>query len=462
MSSPSHPDEILTHPGEEPVPEVVEALRIAPAHTQVLETGTTLRLSSFRLEVVEGPDSGRELSSAGPGVRVGAGNGCDLILREDGAASRQHFEIQRTDRGYLLVDLGSTNGTFLDGRQVERAYLGPEARISVGKSTLRFVALEEELQLRPVDDTRLGGMVGRSLKMRQLFALLKKVASLNLGVLVQGETGTGKELVARALHQGVGPLVVVDCAALPPEGLERELFGAPQEGRGGALQRAHGGTLFLDEVGELPLELQPKLLRLLEGYGPVDGEPLRVRVVASTHRDLVREVAAGSFRQDLYFRLAVIPVQLPPLRQRMEDLPLLLSHALEDPERVAKTGPKQFTPSALNLLAAYSWPGNVRELFNVVSHVATLTEGQEIDVAHLPARVRGTPQEVGLSFNEHLSFKDAKERLLEAFEREYLGQLLKRCEGNVSRAARESGLHRKSIERLMKKYQLDAKALRGR
>ncbi len=459
MSSPSHPDEILTHPGEEPLPELVEALRIAPAHTQVLETGTTLRLSHFRLEVVEGPDLGRALSSGGPGVRVGAGTGCDLILREDGAASRQHFEIQRTDRGYLLVDLGSTNGTFLDGRQVERAYLGPEARISAGKSTLRFVALEEELQLKPSAETRWGGMVGKSLKMRQLFALLKKVASLNLGVLVQGETGTGKELVARALHSGPGPLVVVDCAAPTPEGLERELFGGPGEGRPGAFERAQGGTLFLDEVAELPLELQPKLLRLLEGYGPADSEPRRVRVVASTHRDLAQEVAAGNFRQDLYFRLAVIPVSLPPLRQRAEDLPLLLDQALKE---VAKTGPKTFTPAALTLLAAYSWPGNVRELFNVVSHVATLTEGPEIDVAHLPARVRGTQQEVGLSFNEHLSFKDAKERLLEAFEREYLGQLLKRCEGNVSRAARESGLHRKSIERLMKKYQLDAKVLRGR
>ncbi len=185
-----------------------------------------------------------------------------------------------------------------------------------------------------------------------------------------------------------------------------------------------------------------------------------VRLIAATNRDLVKEIQAGNFREDLYFRLSVIGIQLPPLRQRRDDIPHILRKELADPEIVAKHGRKRFTAGALSVLMAYPWPGNIRELMNVLSHVLTFTDGEEIDVQHLPARVQGQQKEQPLPFNEHLSFKDAKEQLLENFEREYITQVLRRCDGNISRAARESGLHRKSIERLVKKYSLDTRSMK--
>jgi len=299
-----------------------------------------------------------------------------------------------------------------------------------------------------------------------------------VSVVIQGETGTGKELVARAIHElsprKRGPMVVLDCGAIPPNLIESELFGHEKgaftgavAARPGAFERAHGGTIFLDELGELRFDLQPKLLRVLENrevrrVGGNDVQEIDVRVIAATNRDLVKEVQQGTFREDLYFRLSVITIQLPPLRQRREDIPFIIKGALADPEVVQRHGPKRLSPAAMAVLMGYAWPGNVRELMNVVSHVLTFSDGVEIDVSHLPTRVQGQSQEQPLPFNEHLSFKDAKEQLLESFEREYISQVLRRCDGNISRAARESGLHRKSIERLVKKYGLDARSMKPR
>jgi DNA-binding NtrC family response regulator len=299
---------------------------------------------------------------------------------------------------------------------------------------------------------------------------------MDVSVVVQGETGTGKELVARAIHtlsgRKRGPFVVLDCGAIPPNLIESELFGHEKgaftgavASRPGAFERANGGTIFLDELGELRLDLQPKLLRVLENrevrrVGGNDVIEVDVRVIAATNRDLVKEIQAGNFREDLYFRLSVINIQLPPLRQRREDVPLIIRKALADPDIVARHGKKRVLPAAMAILQNYAWPGNIRELVNVVSHVLTFSDGEEIDVTHLPARIQGQQKEQPLPFNEHLSFKDAKEQLLENFEREYITQVLKRCDGNISRAARESGLHRKSVERLVKKYSLDARAIK--
>ena len=411
-------------------------------------------------------------------LRCGAHPGNDLVLVEDRTASRHHFEIQFTERGYLLVDLGSTNGTFLDGRRIERAYLSPGSQIRAGSSMLTFAPLDEEVTIEPDRDSELCGMVGQSMKMRQIFGLIKKIAPMDVSVIIQGETGTGKELVARAIHElssrTKGPMEVLDCGAIPPNLIESELFGHEKgaftgalAGRPGAFERAHGGTIFLDELGELRLDLQPKLLRVLENrevrrVGGNDVIEVDCRVIAATNRDLVKEIQAGNFREDLYFRLSVITVQLPPLRQRRDDIPLILKQALADPELVGKHGKKRFSAEALGLLMSYAWPGNVRELMNVLSHVLTFSEGEEVLASHLPPRVRGQAREGPLPFNEHLSFKDAKEQLLENFEREYVTSVLTRCEGNLSRAARESGLHRKSIERLVKKYQLDTKQMKSR
>jgi DNA-binding NtrC family response regulator len=301
---------------------------------------------------------------------------------------------------------------------------------------------------------------------------------MDVSVIINGETGTGKELVSQAIHElsgrKKGPLVVLDCGAIPPNLIESELFGHEKGAftgamteRPGAFERAKGGTIFLDELGELRLDLQPKLLRVLENrevrrVGGNDIIEVDCRVIAATNRDLVKEIAAGNFREDLFFRLSVINIQLPPLRQRREDIPLILKRALADPEVVARHGRKRISPEALSLLMAYGWQGNVRELMNVLSHVLAFSDGEEVLPENLPPRVRGQEREGPLPFNEHLTFKDAKEQLLENFEREYVTSVLTRCEGNLSRAARESGLHRKSIERLVKKYQLDAKGMKSR
>ncbi len=480
MSNPKdqHQDEIMTSPGEATYLDPLEEAQITATHTLVVENRTTLKLRKCRLTVSSGPDAGKEIVSDKERIRIGAHSSNDLVLAEDRTASRHHFEIQYTERGYLLIDLNSTNGTFLDGRRIERAYLSSGSQIRAGSSTISFSPIDEEVTVEPDREGELCGMVGQSVKMRQIFGLIKKISPMDVSVVIQGETGTGKELVARAIHESSmrrkGPFVVLDCGAIPPNLIESELFGHEKgaftgavASRPGAFERANHGTIFLDELGELRLDLQPKLLRVLENrevrrVGGNEVIEVDVRVIAATNRDLVKEIQAGNFREDLYFRLSVINIQLPPLRQRRDDIPHILRKGLSDPEVVAKHGRKRFTPAALSMLMSYPWPGNVRELMNVLSHVLTFSDGEEIDVHHLPARIQGQQKEQPLPFNEHLSFKDAKEQLLENFEREYIGQVLRRCDGNISRAARESGLHRKSIERLVKKYQLDTRSMKPR
>ncbi len=476
-----HPDDILTNPGENGLDSIVAPAKGgAGAGTEVLvlQQRTTLKLRKCRLLVSAGPDEGKSLVSDKERLRCGAHPTNDLVLAEDRTASRHHFEIINTERGWLLVDLNSTNGTFMDGRRIERAYLSAGAQIRAGSSTLTFAPIDEEVTVEPDREGELCGLVGQSVQMRQVFALIKKIAPMDVSVIIGGETGTGKELVARAIHElsgrKKGPLVVLDCGAIPPNLIESELFGHEKGSftgamteRPGAFERAQGGTIFLDELGELRLDLQPKLLRVLENrevrrVGGNDTLEVDCRVIAATNRDLPKEIAAGNFREDLFFRLSVINLQLPPLRQRREDIPLILKRALAEPETVARHGKKRISPEALSLLMAYAWPGNVRELMNVLSHVLAFSEGEEVLPEHLPPRVRGQEREGPLPFNEHLTFKDAKEQLLENFEREYVTSVLTRCEGNLSRAARESGLHRKSIERLVKKYQLDAKGMKPR
>ncbi|HEX8441088.1 sigma 54-interacting transcriptional regulator [Archangium sp.] len=476
-----HPDDILTNPGENGLDSIVapkEGGAGAGTEVLVLQQRTTLKLRKCRIQVSAGPDEGKSLVSDKERLRCGAHPTNDLVLAEDRTASRHHFEIINTERGWLLVDLNSTNGTFLDGRRIERAYLSAGAQIRAGSSTLTFAPIDEEVTVEPDREGELCGLVGQSVQMRQVFALIKKIAPMDVSVIIGGETGTGKELVARAIHElsgrKKGPMVVLDCGAIPPNLIESELFGhekgsftGAMAARPGAFERAHGGTIFLDELGELRFDLQPKLLRVLENrevrrVGGNDTLEVDCRVIAATNRDLPKEIAAGNFREDLFFRLSVINLQLPPLRQRREDIPLILKRALAEPETVARHGKKRISPEALSLLMAYAWPGNVRELMNVLSHVLAFSEGEEVLPEHLPPRVRGQEREGPLPFNEHLTFKDAKEQLLENFEREYVTSVLTRCEGNLSRAARESGLHRKSIERLVKKYQLDAKGMKPR
>jgi DNA-binding NtrC family response regulator len=318
-------------------------------------------------------------------------------------------------------------------------------------------------------------MIGSSEEMQQLYRVIRRIAPLDLSVLVQGETGTGKELVARAIHdlstrRSPRPFLVVDCGGVAPNLIESELFGHEKGAftgatstRLGAFERANGGTLFLDELGELPLDLQPKLLRVLESrevwrIGGNEVIPLDVRLIAATNRDLTTAIANGAFREDLYYRLAVINLSIPPLRQRREDIPELLTHLLEH-EQPGPGGPsKRLTEAATKALLDYHWPGNVRELRNVVNHLLAFSEDQSIQADQIPGWLheRVTPMPSVRSDEQlgFLSFKDAKERLLDEFERSYIEATLRRADGNISRAARTSGLHRKSIERLVKKHRL--------
>lgn len=450
---------------------------VTHSRTLQVEIRTRLKVRRCKLSVVEGPQVGEVHISEKERTRIGTHPANDLPLT-DRTCSRQHCEIQYTDRGYLLVDLDSTNGTYVDGKRAERLFLSPGATLTVGKTAIVFTPLDEEIEIEPDGEGFLGGMVGRSLKMRQLFGLIKKIAPMDVSVILQGETGTGKELAARAIHdlspRAQGPFVVLDCGAIPPNLIESEIFGHEKgaftgaiASRRGAFERADGGTLFLDELGELRLDLQPKLLRVIEGrelrrVGGNETVGVDVRILAASNRDLAKEVQTGHFREDLYFRLSVINLLLPALRQRRDDIPHLIRHVLEDPETLARHGPKSLSPQAMAVLMGYAWPGNVRELMNVVSHVLTFSEGREIALAHLPARLHKSVGARPVPFNEHLSFKEAKNQVLASFENEYLASLLRRCEGNMSRAARESGLHRKTIERLVKRYALDAKSFASR
>ena len=418
-------------------------------------------------------------------VTIGASDENDLVLADE-TVSRQHCRIFQEGQSYLVRDLGSTNGTFVNRVRVREAYLEPGCTLSLGTSELRFVAATEKLRIVPSDKPRFGDLIGRHLKMRELYAILEKIAPTDATVVIEGETGTGKEVVARSTHQASlrasGPFMVFDCGAGPENLIVRERFGhemgaftGATAARQGVFEMAHGGTVFLDELGALALELQPKLLRVLEqrevkrvgGTRPIKVD---VRVVAATNRDLQAEVRRGSFRQDLFYRLSVVRVALPPLRERKDDVPLLLQQFLKlgrfnrgaDGQRRVR----QISRPALDRLLAYDWPGNVRELHNVVERACSFADTDAIEVRDLPEHIafpRGTGVEVeGVPTPAELeddlrpdvngTFKDAKDAWVQTFERDYVESLLRRNGGNISHAAREADIDRKYFRKLMKKH----------
>jgi len=256
---PKRPEEISTNPGQENAYDSLDELPANATRTLVIDSRTTLKVRRYRLNVIAGPDAGIELVSDKERIRIGAHRSNDLVLARDRTASRHHFEVHHTERGYLLVDLNSTNGTFLEGRRIERVYLSPGSKVRAGLSTITFTPMDEEVTVEPTRHGELGGMVGRSMKMRHIFGLIEKIAPMDVPVIIQGETGTGKELVSRAIHEHStrrgGPFVVLDCGAIPASLIESELFGHERgaftgavSSRPGAFERAHGGTIFLDEL----------------------------------------------------------------------------------------------------------------------------------------------------------------------------------------------------------------------
>ncbi len=315
-----------------------------------------------------------------------------------------------------------------------------------------------------------GDMVGGSEAMLTLREHIRKIAATEATVLITGESGTGKELVARSLHQfsrrRALPFVPIDCAALPESLLESELFGHEKGAftgaslsRPGLFELAHTGTLFLDEVAELPLPLQAKLLRVLEArqLRRLGGRQLisvDVRLIAATNRNLAKALETGRFRADLFYRLNVIPIHVPPLRERRGDIPLLAMHFLLHSSSATPSQPRGFAPDAMGLLERYGWPGNVRELKNTVERARALTNQEDIQPEDLPAAVRHLSGELTDRLAPLHSFKAAKQEIVTEFEERSLRELME-CSGwNIAQAARTSGVHRKTIERKLKRYNL--------
>ncbi|MCB9628639.1 MAG: sigma 54-dependent Fis family transcriptional regulator [Sandaracinaceae bacterium] len=437
---------------------------------------TSRRLRRSRVTVVSGATKGAELVIDRECVTIGRSVICDLVL-SDKAVSGTHCELVADEKGVLLRDLDSTNGTSVGELRIREVWLRQGTLFTVGQTQLRFDPLEGSIDIALSGNETFYDLVGTSVRMREIFAVLEKVAPSDLTVLVRGETGTGKELVARAIHRAskraTAPLVVQDCSAIPRELVESTLFGhergsftGASDRHRGSFEQAHGGTIFLDEIGELPLDMQPKLLRVLENreIRRVGGQktlPVDVRVVAATNRDLRQMVNEGTFREDLYYRLSVVQVELPSLRERAEDIPLLVRGFLDDFSARRFPGEeREFTATdeAMRRLQAYPWPGNVRELKNTVERAASLADGFELDRADfVPASQKSPPMTLPGGRAEELveegvPFKEAKQRITDAFEASYLKALLDKYGGNITRSAQAAGLTRYHLRELAKRY----------
>jgi transcriptional regulator with GAF, ATPase, and Fis domain len=432
-----------------------------------------LHIRRARLSCLSGKAAGESWIMERDVIHIGSLDSSDIVLG-DATVSRRHAEILRTKDGVILRDLGSTNGTFVGPVRVKEVFLAPDTHFKVGRTELVYTPIDEVIDVQPSTEASFEGLVGNAVGMREVFGILERIAPTDLTVLICGETGTGKELASRAVHtrsrRKDGPLVVFDCSAAPDNLIESELFGHQRgaftgavQARPGVFEQADGGTIFLDEIGELPLELQPKLLRVLEQrevrrVGANKTKSVDVRVVAATNRRLREEVEAGRFREDLYYRLAVVELTLPPLRERMEDLIPLAEHMLSRAPH--NSGVDSISDEVQQIFRGYRWPGNVRELSNVVERAIPFSDGTEITIDALPAALRTgqTGQHPKVSLPEastlpsDLHFKDAKDRLIEAFERKYLVDLIERHGGNISKASRAADMDRKSITRLMKKH----------
>jgi DNA-binding NtrC family response regulator len=425
------------------------------AETKLRERGPRLpeSLAALDLSVVVGPDRGARVAVRQP-VRVGTAEGNDLRLT-DPTVSRVHVAVVPHAEGVRIRDLGSTNGTFVDGVRVRDGYIGPGNLVRLGDSTLRAEQAQEPLQIELSPHDRLGELVGGSPAMRRVYAMIERVGPTNTTVLVQGETGTGKELVARAVHdrspRRAGRFLAIDCGAIPETLIESELFGHVRGAfsgavgdRVGAFEEADGGTLFFDEVGELTAPMQRKLLRALESreirrVGESRERKVDVRVIAATHRPLAIATNEGLFREDLYFRLAVVTIELPPLRARREDIAVIAQHFLDR----LTGGTERVTPELAAALVGRSWSGNVRELRNFLERRVSL------GVRPAPPPPAVAPSADTSWVRVDLPFKEAQANVLERFEATYLRALLERSENNVTRAAQLAGVSRRFMQRRM-------------
>jgi DNA-binding NtrC family response regulator len=415
-----------------------------------------------RIAIEAGPDAGAQhVPDDGAAIAIGTSEDNAVVLA-DPAVSRYHLELRRSTSGVHVTDLGSRNGTWLDGVRIERAVVPAGTRLRIGSTTIAVEDAGSSVAPPMPEAPRPADLVGESDAIREVARLVHKLARVDSSVLIQGETGTGKEVVARALHDASprrsAELVVVDCGSLPATliasilfGHEKGAFTGADQRRAGAFERAHQGTLLLDEIGELPLEVQPALLGVLErrtfhrvgGAQPIDVD---VRVLAATHRDLRAEVNAGRFRADLFYRLAVAKIAIPPLRDRPEDIEPLVAHFVERITGAAELGP---LARALDALRAQPWSGNVRELRNVVE--AAIVMG-ELELAAPSGEPQRAPAMLGGP--ELASYREARAAALAAFEAGYLKTLIERAGGNASEAARMARMDRPYLLTLLRRHGL--------
>jgi transcriptional regulator with AAA-type ATPase domain len=442
---------------EKPRLSASDALQTPTIGVGSADNGRVALVQQFSLTVVEGEALGRSFTSRRDHAAIGTHKSADFILT-DRTVSRFHCDISLADGLIVIRDLGSRNGTIVDGVAVQIAYLRNGSMIALGRTLLRFDIGRDHVEIPLSRKASFGLMAGHAPATRAAFAILERAADSDATVLIEGETGTGKELAAESIHmeskRREGPFIVVDCGSIPPDLLESELFGHEKGAftgavvaRQGAFAAAHHGTVFLDEIGELSSELQPKILRVLERHqvkrvGANTYADVDVRVIAATNRNLRAEVNAQRFRSDLYYRLAVLEVRLPALRERLDDLPDLVTRILTllgtesqpDAEFVRR-------PEFLASLRKHAWPGNVRELRNYIERC--LAFRGEAPLLHHPQAEEGDLVDVGLSL------KAAREKWTQSLERRYLEQLLKRYDDNVSAAARAAGVGRVYFYRLL-------------
>lgn len=450
----------------------------------------TLHLRKVRVVVHPGLPNQEEHTFDTAVITIGTLEDNDIVLSDE-TVSRHHCRIVQEEDDYVAVDLGSTNGTFINGVRIREAFLSPGLVLTVGNTQIQFNSMDEEVPVVPSSSERFGKIVGRSIKMREIFGILEKIAPTSATVVIEGETGTGKEVFAQTIHdlskRADNPFIVFDCGAVPESLIESELFGHEKGSftgaimtRKGLFEMAQGGTIFLDELGELSLELQPKLLRVLEQrevrrVGSNKSLPVNVRVVAATNRDLEEQVKNGQFREDLFYRLSVVRLHLPALRERVEDIPLLVRHFLNElpfnRDSDGRARIRNTTPDTVEALKRYQWPGNVRELLNVIERAVSFAETDTITLDDLPdyitgiAPSRGHDSDTGSASQmdvpdkeqlTELPFKDAKEEWITSFEKDYILELLRRHQGNISQASREADIDRKYFRKLMTKHGVEA------
>jgi DNA-binding NtrC family response regulator len=420
---------------------------------------TGIPVQSVEATVIEGPDAGKHASARSEKLSVGSARDNDLQLTDE-TVSRYHLELWGSPDGVCVQDPGSTNGTWVGAVRVQSGVVPPGAILKLGRTTLRL-GHGEPLTLALYKDPALAGLRGQSPLMRRLMAQLQRAAGRDVSVLLVGESGTGKEVCARALHdlgpRREKPFVTVDCGALAPTLIASELFGhekgaftGAERAHAGAFEQANGGTLFLDEIGELPPSLQTTMLGALERgrFKRLGGRAeiaVDVRVVSATNRDLRAEVNTGSFRLDLYYRIAVVCLSVPPLRDHAEDVPLLVEHFLRESGHDGRVE-DVVQPETMQSWMQHRWPGNVRELRNLVE--ATLAMGEPPPLADSPSPPGGDPFAALLP----LGYKQARAQLLHEFEERYLTQLIERSGGNVSKAAREARMDRSHLIDLLQRH----------